>query len=142
MDAELAALASTAATTMVKALTSDGWESVKSGVAALWRRAHPEHTATLEAELVDTHTELLAAREVGDGLVEQGLAEDWERKLRRLLASHPELKIELRLLVQEQWHPLLSPTEQQQVTTITMRAAASGKGRTYQAGVNMNIIER
>jgi hypothetical protein len=142
MDSELAALASTAATALVKALTTDGWEAVKSGTGALWRRVHAEHAETIETEIVSTRTEILAAREAADTETETSLIEEWQRRLVRLLREDPELADALTRLVEDQWYPLLPSSKHGRPSSVQMEAEASGHGRTYQAGRDMRIVER
>ena len=55
MDTEIAALASTAAATMVTLLTTDAWTRVKEEISGLWRRFRPEHAATVAADLAAAH---------------------------------------------------------------------------------------
>ncbi|WP_423834872.1 hypothetical protein [Streptomyces manipurensis] len=62
MDAELVALTSSAATTVVGLLATDAWEQTKLAVARLWGLSRPEQAETVEAELVETRAELLAFR--------------------------------------------------------------------------------
>jgi len=141
MDSELAALASTAATALVKALTTDGWEAVKSGTGALWRRVHAEQAETMETEIISTRAEILAAREAADTEIETSLVEEWQRRLMRLLREDPEIAEVLTHLVEDQWYPLLPPSDHGHPPSIQMDAEASGHGRTYQAGRDMRIVE-
>lgn len=47
------ALTSVAANVVVKLLTTDAWQKAKSGMVALWRRAHPEPSESIERDLTD-----------------------------------------------------------------------------------------
>jgi len=96
MDAELAALAGTAGSTVVTLLATDAWGKTKTAVGALWRRVHPQRAEVVEAELVEARTELLAARAAGNGQAEQALVGEWQSRIRRLLASDPNVATELR----------------------------------------------
>jgi hypothetical protein len=78
MDTELSALASTAATTVVQLMTTAGWKQAKSAIGGLWRRVHPERVETVQAELEDSRTEVLAARLVGNEEIEQALVGEWQ----------------------------------------------------------------
>ncbi|MGW2183414.1 hypothetical protein ACWCXX_36340 [Streptomyces sp. NPDC001732] len=140
MDPELAALASSAATTMVGVLATDGWENVKSLVGRLWQRVHPDRAEVVEAELVETRTELLTARQTQDGEAEQHLVGEWHGRLRRLLAADPELAEELRRMVAE----LQSAAAEDRAGAgpVDMRARASGHAKVYQAGRDQHITER
>lgn len=57
------ALANTAGTTVVALLATDAWSTAKSAVDTVWRRFHPERAEVVEAELVDTRADLVAASE-------------------------------------------------------------------------------
>ncbi|WP_409472335.1 hypothetical protein [Streptomyces sp. HC307] len=142
MDAELLALASAAGTAVVTALTTDLWERAQTSVGALWRRAFPERAATVEADLMDTRTLLLATRERegSDTDTEETSAEEWRLRFRRLLAVRPELAEELRRMLAEDLAPASAP--QPRGNTTVFNAAPTGHGRVYQAAGNMSINER
>ena len=139
MDAELASLAGTASTTIMSLLTTDAWEKTKTALGGLWRRVHPDRAAAVEAELVDTRAELLAAQATGDTQTEQDLAGDWQRKLRRLLAANPEAAGELRRILDE-LSPALPPGEQVWTGDVTMRAKASEHAQINQLGQGNQYI--
>jgi hypothetical protein len=134
MDAEITAVASTAATTVVKLLATAGWEQVKAAVAGLWRRAHPERVETVRAELAQSRTGVLAARQAGDEQVEVKLAGEWSGRLRRLVATDPALADE-----PPQLSVVLADVDPVWGATITLRAAAFGSGRVHQAGRDLHI---
>jgi hypothetical protein len=75
MDPELLALASTAAITVVKLLTTDGWEKAKQGLGKLWRRVQPERAERIEAAVFDSREDLLTAKERVDA-ARSGTADD------------------------------------------------------------------
>lgn len=132
MEAELAALASTAGTTLVTLLATDGWERARDGVAALWRRVRPGRADTVTAELDATREDLLAAQASGDGDAVQELETEWRGRVRRLLSEQPEVADELRRLLDE-----ISPPEEAAgagTVTVTQHASATGQARVYQAG--------
>lgn len=139
MEPELIALASTAATTVVARLATEGWEQARRGVVALWRRAHPERAETVEAELTEARAELLSARGAGDEQTERALAEEWQGRIRRLLTAAPQLAGELRSLVEELTPDTAAGPGAAQVR---MTARASGHGRVYQAGRDQHITEQ
>ena len=89
MDPELAALTSTAATTVVQLLAPAAWEPATSAVGGLWRRVHPERAETVQAELEEGRAEVLAAREVGDEQGEPALVGGWQGRLRPPGAAEP-----------------------------------------------------
>jgi len=141
MDAELFALASTASTTVVTLLATDAWEKAKNALGTLWRRVHPERAATIEAELVDARTELLAAHAAGDQQTEQDLVAEWRGRLQRLLTADPRLADELRRLLDEQLIPAL-PAGHSWTGPVHMTAHAKD-GRIYQVGQgDQHITER
>jgi hypothetical protein len=138
MDAELTALASTAATTVVNLLATAGWEQAKAAVTRLWRRAHPERAETVQAELVECRTDVLAARQNGDEQFELALVGEWSTRLRRLVATDPALADELRQLV-AQLSVVLADVDPARGATITMQASAFGHSRVNQAGRDLHI---
>jgi hypothetical protein len=132
VDAELTTLASIAGETLVKQLTTAAWEKTQAAVVELWRRAHPERADALHAELAETRSEVLAARQAGDDQAEQDLIGEWRSRLRRLLSVDPEVAGELRRLFAD---------ELQRGPGIAMKATASNRGRVYQAGRDQHITE-
>ncbi|GAA3173866.1 MULTISPECIES: hypothetical protein [Streptomyces] len=137
MDAELMALASTAGSAVVTALTTDLWQRAQASVGGLWRRAYPERADTVEAELTETRDLLLAAPE--DDVAETS-AEEWGLRFRRLLTTHPALAEELRRVLAEELAPAV-PAHSQGNSTV-FNATASGHGRVYQSAGNQTINER
>jgi len=138
VDPELTALTSTAATTVVALLATAAWERATSAVGGLWRRVHPARAETVQAELEDSRTEVLAALRAGDEQVEQALVGEWQGRLRRLLAADPQLADELRLVV-AQLRSALADAEPQRGATITMQATAFGGSRVHQAGRDLHV---
>jgi hypothetical protein len=135
MDADLAVLWSTAATTLVTLMTTDSWERVKAGFAALWRRAAPEQAGAVEADLEAARTSAAAARRAGDGEATADLVTEWRNRLRRLADSDEVLQGEVRRLVQE-FRPLL-PGDL--AGPVVMVARASGGSRVNQAGRDQTV---
>ncbi|MEV7782221.1 hypothetical protein [Kitasatospora sp. NPDC088351] len=140
MDPELVALASTAAAALVGRLATDGWEQAKQALEALWRRRHPdrpEETEAVEARLVETREELLAARLSGDRQVEQELAVEWRTRLRDALRADPSLATELRGMLTEL--DRASPESGAGGNRVTMRATASDQAKIFMSGNDMHI---
>ncbi|MGW2700885.1 hypothetical protein [Streptomyces sp. NPDC001340] len=137
MDAELMALASTAGTAVVTALTTDLWQRAQASVGTLWRRAYPERADTVEAELTETRTLLLATPK---DHVAADSAEEWRLRFRRLLATRPDLAEELRRVLTEELAPAL-PAQPHGNSTV-FNATASGQGRVYQSSGSQTINER
>jgi hypothetical protein len=124
-----------AATALVGAMATDAWQAARSAVLALWRRVHPDRVATLEAQLGEARSDVLA----GDPTVAADLTTEWKRKLLHLLQDDPLLEAELRRVLDEQLTPLLPAAEQQRVHKISMTATASGHARVIQAGHDVKI---
>jgi hypothetical protein len=138
VDAELGAMLSQAAATLVQLLTTEGWERAKSAVGSLWQRVHPDRVATLEDELADSRAALLAARGAGDDQAERDLEGEWRGRLSRLVAADPRVADELPGLLQE-LRAALGEAAEAQGGHIDMRVQASGHARVYQAGRDQHI---
>ncbi|WFE28492.1 hypothetical protein O7623_04575 [Solwaraspora sp. WMMD791] len=127
---------------LIQAIATDAWEKARDGAVALWRRVRPQQADAVAAELVEVRDEVLIARRDGDTDTEQGLVDDWQRKLQRLIRQDPAFAAELRSLLDDTLTPLLPPADQQQVGSITMTATARDSGCVYQAGRDQHITER
>ncbi|QMU76738.1 hypothetical protein GXW83_14305 [Streptacidiphilus sp. PB12-B1b] len=108
MDSELVMLASTGATTVVALMATDAWEQARAAMVSLWQRVHPDRVATLEAQLAEGRSALLAARETGEDTVPQALVSEWNGRIGRLLAVEPQAAGYLRQLIDEQLTPALA----------------------------------
>jgi hypothetical protein len=128
VDPELTQLASTAATTLVQLLTTEGWKRVKEQFASLWRSAQPDRADAIAVEIEATRGDLLAVQQSDDGEATEELRTEWQGRLRRLLAAHPEAAAELRDLLAD-----LAP-DSPAVPSVTQHAVASGNAHVYQAG--------
>jgi hypothetical protein len=138
VEPELTALTSTAATTVVQLLATAAWEQVASAVDRLWRRVHPERAETVRADLEESRTEVLAARQAGNEQLEQALVGEWHGRLRRLVAADPQLADELRRIVAE-LRSVLADVDPAQGATITMQATTFGSSRVNQAGRDLHV---
>ncbi|MGW5370608.1 hypothetical protein ACWER6_23110 [Streptomyces sp. NPDC004009] len=132
-------LVTAAATTLVNSMATDAWQQVRSTAVALWRRAVPESSTAVDAELVQVREEIVAARDGDDQQAEADLAREWGIRLARLLRRAPELAPELRRLMDEEWLPLLAAEDGERAAGIRMTATASGQARIYQAGRDQHI---
>jgi hypothetical protein len=130
VDAESAALASTAATTVVTLLTTDAWARAKQEVGGLWRRFQPAHADVIEADLAQARDEALAGGEAAA----RALTAEWESRLRRLLAADSAVAAELTRVI-----ALLASELPRGITTVTQHATASGHGTVIQAGRDAQI---
>jgi hypothetical protein len=134
-----ATLAAAAATALIAAITTDGWEQARSAIVGLWRRVHPKRAETISDELAEARQEALTARQHGDAGTEEGLAADWQRRLRRLLDTDPGVAAELQRVLDDVFTPALRPADHDRVSRIVMKAQASDHGRVFQAGRDMHI---
>jgi hypothetical protein len=133
------ALVLAAATALVTAMTTDGWQQARSAIVSLWRRHRPDHAPAIEADVDATHAELVAAREAGSTAAADELVADWKRRLRRLLESDPALEAELRRVLDEELMPVLPPSDQARVQNI-QHITASAPGAVAQGVMYGNII--
>ncbi|WP_323182357.1 MULTISPECIES: hypothetical protein [unclassified Streptomyces] len=117
-------------------MTTEAWQRARDGVAALWRRAEPERAEAIAAELDVTRSDLLAAEAGGDLDSRGELSAEWQGRLRRLLAAHPDETEALRTLLTE-----LAPYAPAD-PSVTQHATASGNARVYQAGRDQNFGHR
>jgi hypothetical protein len=83
MDGELAALAGSAATTIVTLLATDTWGEVKEKIGGFWRRFRPEQADAAEQELDRSRREIATA----DYKVAPDIIREWESRLLPLLAA-------------------------------------------------------
>src|SRR6266851_5235831 len=127
MDAELAVLASSAATTIVNLLATDAWGQVKEKVGVLWRRFRPDQADTVAAELDRARLEIQGA----DETVALAIARDWESRLLRLLAADAAVAAELSRVTAELRR---IPAGQQTRGDVWQNARASGQSTVIQIG--------
>ncbi|MDH6127031.1 hypothetical protein [Kitasatospora sp. GP82] len=92
MEAEIAALATSGATTLVGLMATDLWTQVRGRFASLFGRDRAEEIAE---ELDEVREEL---RSSGDSAAS---AAEWARRLRRALATDPQAAEQLRDLLAE-----------------------------------------
>ncbi|MEV5957375.1 hypothetical protein AB0M11_27010 [Streptomyces sp. NPDC051987] len=117
-------------------LTTEVWQRARDGIASLWRRAEPERAEAISTELDLTRADLLAAQAGGDLESRGELGTEWQGRIRRLLAAHPEETEALRRLL-EDLAPY-TPTG----PSVTQHATASGHARIYQAGRDQTFDHR
>jgi hypothetical protein len=128
-----------AASAVVTAMATDGWQQAREAMVKLWRQSRLGHVTAIETDLNETRAEVIAARTAGDRAAEEGLVADWERKLRRLLEADPALGIELRRVLDEDLAPLLPASEQARLMN-TQNITASASGATAQGAMFGNVI--
>ncbi|MFH9422589.1 hypothetical protein [Streptomyces sp. NPDC017529] len=140
MDAELTALATAGATTLVQQMVTEGWSQARARVAAFFsrRRGGGEEEA-LEGELEESRTELVAAQRSGDEEGAADVAAEWRVRLRRVLRDDPEAAEELRLLLAE-----LRPEAEAGASVREVHNTISGgvhHGTVIQAGVISRLTQ-
>jgi hypothetical protein len=133
MGAEIAALSSAAAATLVTLMTTDGWEGAKKAFAGLWRCHHPDQARAIEADLDVAHESARAALASGDEQALADLVAEWRGRLSALLAGEAALAIELSRLI-EGLHLNAGADSR-----VVMRVTARGHGRAYQAGRDQTV---
>lgn len=95
----LAALAGAGATAVIKAMATDAWRGARDGVAKLFRRGGDQGHGAVEQELDQDERAVAAAGPAEVDRVRQELTSVWTARLAQLLAEHPEVESELRVLV-------------------------------------------
>ena len=98
MEAELAALASSGATTLVGLMASDAWAQVSRRLAAFFGRSGDDGA---EEELRLSQEELLAASADDDEGAVADVEAVWRARMRQLLRADPSAAAELRALLDE-----------------------------------------
>jgi hypothetical protein len=115
-------------------MATDAWQQARSSVVALWQRVHPERVPAIEAELAEVRYEVLAARDADDVATEEGLAQDWQRKLQRMVRDNPALGRELQRVLDQELTPLLPPSSGPGHVTVTQTANAGRRSNITQVG--------
>ncbi|WP_422738135.1 hypothetical protein ACN263_02060 [Micromonospora sp. WMMD729] len=121
MEAELVALAASAATSVVSAMATDAWQSIRGRIAQLLGRGDTR-SERVALETLDEDAVLLAAGAAVE--TRQEVTAAWTVRLRDLLRADPSLAAGLRELVAD-------------VDASTGSASASGHG--VAAGRDMTI---
>ncbi|MDG9716406.1 hypothetical protein [Streptomyces sp. DH24] len=99
MEAELAALAASGATTLVGLMVSETWTQARERVARFFARGGDGETA--ERELSVAQGELVAARGAQDEAAVADIEAEWRVRLRRALEADPAAAEDLRSLLAE-----------------------------------------
>lgn len=112
-------------TALVSAMATDAWQQARTSMVNLWQRVHPARATAIEEELDEVREEVLAARGADDTDAETGLAQDWQRKLQRLVNNHPGLARELQRVLDQELAPLLPQrSDAAGPGTVTMKVKA------------------
>jgi hypothetical protein len=133
MDGELAALAGSAATTIVTLLATDAWGEVREKIGGLWRRFRPESADAAEQELDRAHAEIAIA----DQTVALAITREWESRLLRLLAADADAASELGRILAD----LSESRPAQRRGAVRQTAKASGHSTVIQVGGDAAIGE-
>ncbi|WP_224310115.1 hypothetical protein [Streptomyces olivaceus] len=99
MEAELAALAASGATTLVGLMVSETWEQARHRLSRFFARDGDENAVA--AELRSSRSDMVAARDGADAEAVADIEAAWRARLRRALLSDPEAARELRALLAE-----------------------------------------
>ncbi|MFE2917342.1 hypothetical protein ACFRKE_18070 [Kitasatospora indigofera] len=94
VEAEIVALATSGATTLVGLMATDAWTHARSRFAALLGRGRTDRDA-LVGDLDEARAELVRAREAGDDAAAGEAAAEWRGRLRRVLRDDPAAVAEL-----------------------------------------------
>jgi hypothetical protein len=119
------ALAAMAASALVQAMVTDGWEGVRHKIALLFGRGQPD--ASVERRMDASRDQLTAAPQAELQNVQASLATQWETRFADLLADHPEVAGELAALVKE-IAPSVTATEHSVAVGGNVTATAQGGG--------------
>jgi hypothetical protein len=141
MDGEFSAAAATASATLVALFATDAWTQAKTLLERMWRKVRPEAAEAIEADLVQLRSDVVAARQDGDGQKELSLVDLWRDRLLELLTLDPTAVTELRQMVSAGEHASSSEAGTQQ-NSARFSATASGQARIYQAGRDQTITEQ
>lgn len=99
MEAELAALVGSGATTIVGLMATDAWTQTRDRIGRLFARGGDPAAVTLELEA--SRSDLVAARQTGDEASAAEVETEWRSRLRRVLQTDPAAAVELRALLEE-----------------------------------------
>ncbi|MFJ6385988.1 hypothetical protein ACIQJT_00080 [Streptomyces sp. NPDC091972] len=119
MEAELAALATSGATTLIGLMVSDTWTQARDRLVRIFARGGDEESA--EEELRVSRQELTAARDAADGDVMADIEAGWRVRLRRVLEADPGAADELRSLLAE-----LDPPADEEVSRAVRNSISGG----------------
>ncbi|MGC0400423.1 tetratricopeptide (TPR) repeat protein [Streptomyces sp. SAI-126] len=132
MEAELAALAASGATTLVGLMISDSWTSAKERLTRFLARRRSAGEA--EEELQAASEELARARASGDTAAEEEIEADWRQRLLVVLREEPAAAAELRSLLAE-WAGHVSHT----VISGGVNHGPAFQGAQIHGGITFNV---
>jgi hypothetical protein len=123
-----------AGTALVGAMATDAWGQARRAVTDLWHRFRPDDSGRIEAELEETRTQVLLARQADDTDTEEALAGIWRLVLHRITQGDAEAIPAIQRMLDEQLRPLLRPQDEEKVSSIVIVGRASGNAKLNQAG--------
>ncbi|WP_371536053.1 hypothetical protein OG210_11085 [Streptomyces sp. NBC_00466] len=128
MEDELVTLAAAGATTLVTAMTTDLWQTVRDGVADLFRRSGRRRREI--ATRLDSHAALVEGAATPD-VARQALLRSWEMELEALLRREPSCREPLARLVEEARRAM--PDDRREVihTHLEQNNTAHGSGTVF-----------
>jgi tetratricopeptide (TPR) repeat protein len=132
VEAELAALAASGATTLVGLMVSDSWTQAKERLARFFARRRSDGDAG--AELQESSDELDRARAAGEEDAEAEAEADWRRRLLDVLQDDPDAAVELRGLLSE-----LSPLVPGTVINGGVNHGPAFQGSHIHGGITFNV---
>ncbi|GAA4914529.1 hypothetical protein [Streptomonospora salina] len=101
MHEQIAALAASASTALVEAMTADGWTALRDRLAPLLGRGDHDGEMRALADLERSSGDIAAASGTGLPAVRAGAQALWRERLRRRLEEDPGLAEELQNLLAE-----------------------------------------
>lgn len=110
-----------AASALVAAMATDGYQRARNAAVGLWRRARPEDAAVIDAELQAVRRNALDGRELGDEERERTLVAVWRLHLQQLLDQDPDTARRIRELTDRDLIPLLPQSDQLRVRALTQQ---------------------
>ncbi|MFF5972703.1 hypothetical protein ACFY7C_14410 [Streptomyces sp. NPDC012769] len=105
MEAELVALASAGATALVQQMVGDGWERMRTRIAAFFAARSGVDAEAVGADLDAARDDLLRAEQAGDEDAANEARDEarveWRARMRRSLLADPRSADELRAILDE-----------------------------------------
>jgi hypothetical protein len=130
LDADIADLVTSGATTLISLMVTDAWGRAKEAATSLFTRRQPALVDSIETELEETRHQVLTAREANDSQTEVELMLEWKSRLRRAVATDPDLITELGSFVSKYGVSAVNAND----ATIQVIGNASDRARIYQQG--------
>lgn len=130
-------IALAAATALLGAMATDGWQQTRTAITTWWHKNHPQRAKDLSQELDNTYARAMEARHGGDEDLRRSLTDEWRQRFQQLIDINPNARQELSQLLDDHLTPTLSPAEQTQVRQIILYA--QDQARQYVSMRDMHI---